>query len=326
MMAATSTAIPIPDPGPDTAVTPAPVPAAAGADQLLRGIGFRLLGIGLMATMSALIKLAQTRGANLAELLFFRQAAGLPLLLAFMAAGAGLGQVRTRRWGAHFIRALVGMMAMSATFAALLLLPLAEATVLQFTAPIFASLLGIWLLRERADWHRWAAVIVGFAGVIIIAGPGQCHLDPRGLAIGLLAATCTGFVVIQLRRIGSTETAMTTVFWFSVLPLPPLALLYLFHAQPHDALTWVLMIAVGVIGGLGQLGLTAAMRHAPVTVVVPMDYSAIVWATFFGWLLFDTLPAATTWLGAGVIVASGLYIVWRQYRQGRAPSRRPSRA
>ncbi|HLU91998.1 MAG TPA: EamA family transporter, partial [Pedomonas sp.] len=105
-----------------------------------------------------------------------------------------------------------------------------------------------------------------------------------------------------------------TVFWFSVLSLPPLGLVYLFNLQAHDPLTWALLAGIGLVGGAGQLALTASVRFAPVSTVVPMDYSSLIWGVMFGWLLFGALPGPMTWIGAPIIIGSGLYIVYREHR------------
>jgi drug/metabolite transporter (DMT)-like permease len=281
-------------------------------DRIFKGILLRLFAIACLSTMSALIKLAETRGATLVETMFHRQFWAVPLVTAWIAAGPGLGSIRTARFGAHAGRAAVGLCGMVFTFGSVLLLPLAEATVLQFTVPIFATILGAVVLKEQTGWHRWGAVIVGFLGVLVVALPGSSHFPLYGAAVGLVAALFVAIVAILLRQIGRTESPGTTVFWFSVLSLPPLGLFYAFQFQPHDAATWAILIGIGLVGGVGQLALTGSLRFAPVSSVVPMDYSSLVWGTLFGWLLFGVLPTPYTWIGAPVIIASGLYIVWRE--------------
>ncbi len=276
------------------------------------GIALRLFAMLCMSTMSALIKLAEARGATLIETMFHRQLWAVPLVLTFVVLGPGLDSLRTRRFGAHVWRTAVGLMGMVFTFGSVLLLPLAEATTFQFTVPIFATLLGALVLREPTGWHRWGAVIVGFLGVLIVAQPGSGHFPLYGAAVGLLAALFVAIVAILLRQIGRTESTGTTVFWFTTLSLVVLGPLYVFQAQAHDAGTWAILIAIGLAGGLGQLALTGAVRFAPVSAVVPMDYSSLIWGTLYGWLFFGAWPTPYTWLGAPVIIASGLYIVWRE--------------
>ncbi|GGO94597.1 DMT family transporter [Stakelama pacifica] len=283
-------------------------------DHILGGIGLRLFAILCLASMAALIKLVEASGANLIETLFFRQTCAVPLVLAVMAAGPGLGAIRTKRPGAHALRTGIGLMGMFANFGAIMLLPLAEAQTLAFTAPIFATILGALVLREPTGWHRWGAVLAGFAGVLIVARPGSGHIPLVGALVGLAAAFFVALIAILLRQIGRTEGATTTVFWFSTLSVPPLGLAYLWNYQPHDPLTWAMLIAIGLIGGAGQLALTAALRLAPVSVVVPMDYSGLIWATLYGYMLFGMWPTQATWLGAPIIIASGLYIVAREQR------------
>ena len=290
-------------------------------DRILPAIGFRLVSVIAFATMGALIKLAETRGAGLAELLFFRQAGSLPLVLGWVAAGPGFASLRTNRIGAHATRCAVGLTSMTFMFWTLLLLPLAEATTLQFTVPIFATILGAVLLREKTGVHRWSAVVAGFIGVVIVAQPGSGHIPLMGAVTGLLAALLSASVSILVRRMGASEPPATIVFYFASLSLVPLLPAWLLEFRAHDAVTWALLVAIGLVGGVGQLTMTTSLRLAPVSVVVPMDYSGLIWATAFGWLLFDALPGASTWAGAPLIIASGLYIVWREHRLSRGIAR-----
>lgn len=291
-------------------------------DTILKGVGLRLLAVMLLSTMTALVKLAESRGATLPETMFWRQLAALPVVLAFVAAGPGLGSLRTRRFRGHLARSVVGGIGMIFTLGAVIVLPLAEATSFQFTVPIFATILGATLLREPTGLHRWAAVLVGFVGVLIVAQPGSgSHVTLFGAMVGLLAALFVSIVSILLRQLRD-EPSGTTVFYFTTLTLVPLSIAYFLTARAHDPLTWAVLVAVGLVGGAGQIALTAALRHAPVGVVVPMDYSGLIWATLYGWLLFSALPTPMTWIGAPVIIASGLYIVWREHVRHRTETDR----
>jgi drug/metabolite transporter (DMT)-like permease len=287
--------------------------APPSPDRILPAIALRLTSVFLFACMNTLIKLAEAHGASLGEILFFRQFGATLLLIVVLAAGPGLASVATRRLRAHLLRAAMGLTAMALTFATILALPLAESTTIGFTMPIFATVLGAVILREPTGWHRWLAVIAGFAGVLIVAQPGAGHFPLWGAATGLAAAAMTASVSILLRQIAKTEATTTTVFWFSALSLIPLGLIYAFVWQSHPALTWVLLLGIGLIGGIAQLAMTSALRFGPVSVVVPMDYSSLLWATAFGWLVFGVLPGTWTGIGAPIIVASGLYIVWREH-------------
>ncbi|MBX9642296.1 MAG: DMT family transporter [Mycobacteriaceae bacterium] len=287
--------------------------ADASADRILFAVALRLGSVLLFQCMNSAIKLAEASGASLGEILFFRQFGAACLITAMIVNGPGLDSVRTERFGAHLLRAAMGLTAMVLTFVAILALPLAESTTIAFTMPIFATILGAVVLREATGWHRWAAVIVGFVGVLIVAQPGSGHFPLWGALSGLAAAMMTASVSILLRQIARTEATMTTVFWFSTLSLAPLGIVYAFVCQPHALAGWGLLISVGVLGGAAQILMTSSIRHGPVSLVVPMDYSSLIWATLFGWLLFNVLPTPMTWIGAPIIIASGLYIVWREH-------------
>lgn len=282
-------------------------------DRIPLAIATRLLSAFLFATMNAVIKLAQAHGASLGEILFYRQFVAAILVGTVVVAGPGAVSLKTAKFPAHVLRAVVGLSAMACTFSAILALPLAEATTLGFTMPIFATILGALILREKTGIHRWGAVVLGFVGVLIVAQPGAANFPIWGAVAGLAGAFLTAMVSILLRQISRTEQTLTIVFWFSTLSLLPLGLVYAYAAQAHPPVTWLLMIGVGALGGVAQLAMTSALGLGPVSVVAPMDYSSLIWAAVYGWVIFAVLPDAATWIGAPVIVASGLYIVWREH-------------
>lgn len=213
---------------------------------------------------------------------------------------------------AHLLRAAIGLAAMFCFFSAIMALPLAESTAIGFTIPIFATILGALVLREPTGPWRWGAVLAGFAGVLIVTQPGVGEIPGWAAGVALIGCFLTANVSILLRRMSRTESTSTTVFWFSVLSLPPLGAFYISAAQPHPAATWAYLLGVGLLGGAAQFAMTGSLRLGPVSVVVPMDYSSLLWAAGLGWLLFGALPAPATWIGAPIIIASGLVIVWRE--------------
>lgn len=296
---------------------PTATPPPPREERPLLAIGLRLLAVLLLSTMFATAKVASERGVHLVESLFYRQVIALPLVFLWIALTDGAGAVRTNRIGIHASRAALGITGLALNFGSYILLPLTEATTIGFTMPIFGTILSALLLREATGWHRWTAVLLGFAGVLVMVRPDAGHFPPLGVAVALSAAILTACVSIVLRELGRTERPGVVVFWFTLLSLPPLAIAMPFFGQAHDPVTWGLLIFMGLIGGAAQLCLTGALRWAPVSVVLPMDYSAILWATLIGWFIWNDLPIATTWIGAALIVGSGLYIAWREHIRAR---------
>jgi drug/metabolite transporter (DMT)-like permease len=229
-------------------------------DRILPAIGMRLLSVVIFALMNSAIKLAERHGASVSEILFFRQFGACLLVSGVILAGPGLPSIATKRLPAHIVRAIVGLSAMAFTFNGIVALPLAEATTIGFTVPIFATILGALWLREPTGWHRWGAVIAGFVGVLIVARPGGEHFPLWGAGCALAGAFGTASVSILLRQIGKTESALTTVFWFSALSLIPLSLVYALAVQPHGLVAWVCLASVGILGGLAQIAMTTSLR------------------------------------------------------------------
>ena len=286
----------------------------------------RLGAIAALATMSALIKLASERGIHLLEIMFWRQFLTIPIALAWVMATSGLAALATKRPGTHFLRGLYGTVGMVLNFGAVILLPLAEATTINFTVPIWAVLLSILLLKEKVGLWRWSAVLLGFAGILVIAQPGGGHFPLNGALVALGGAFMIALISIQIADLNRTEQPLTIVFYFACVTTPLTALALPFVATAHDADGWWLLLGIGLAGALGQLLLTAALRFGKVASVIVMDYSGLFWATLYGWLLFETLPPASTWLGAPLVIAAGLVIAWREHRLARPNERDMARA
>ena len=277
----------------------------------------RLGAIAALATMSALIKLAAQHDIHLLEIMFWRQFITLPILLVWLGATGGLAQLATKRLGRHFTRGLYGTIGMILNFGAVILLPLAEATTLNFTGPIWATILAMVLLNDRIGPWRWSAVVLGFVGIVIIAQPGGGHIPLAGALVALGGAFMIALISIQIADLGRTERPTTIVFYFALFSAPMTALSLPFVAHGHDATGWLLLLAIGITGSIGQLLLTAALRFGKVASVIVMDYSALFWATLYGSVWFGTLPPTSTWAGAPLVVAAGLLIAWREHKLSR---------
>jgi drug/metabolite transporter (DMT)-like permease len=285
-------------------------------DRLL-GIALRIGATTCFAFMAAMIKLGYEAGVSTVELTFYRFAFGLPPLLAWIAWSRSFDAWRTERPLAHVWRAVAGLTTMFVAFSSLQYLPLAESTTIGFAAPLFAVALSALVLREKVGRHRWGAVLVGFAGVLVVMRPQGTYLPPEGLLLAILAAFGVAVTTITIRQIGRTEGTQTTVLWFSLLSIAAIGLLMPFYARLHDPWTWLVLFGLGSFGGVAQLLLTASLRYAPVPVVVPFDYTQLLWAVLLGWLIFGAAPPGSTWLGAAVIIVSGLYTLYREHRLGR---------
>ena len=286
--------------------------------QPLVGIALRLLTALLLAVMFALVKLAASRGVHLVETLFYRQIGSAMCAVGLVASGPGFASLRTKRVGAHIVRMGFGMTAMALNFLAMIMLPLAEATAIGFSVPIFSTILAAILLAEPTGRWRWGAVATGFVGVLVIVQPGSGEVPLAGAGVAMIAAMMTAAVTIIIRRLGATERASTTVFWFATSSLVPMGVLMLWFARSHDLGTWAIIGGMALTGGLAQLTLTGALRLAPVALVMPMDYTSLLWATLLGVWLFAELPTPWVWVGAPIIIASGLIIVWREHRLRRS--------
>lgn len=294
--------------------------SSAAPQNYLGGIALRLLAMMSLSLMFVLVKYIDEAGIHILESLFWRQAVVIPIVFAWAVSHGGIASLRTQRIGAHARRATMGLIGMACNFGGMIFLPMAEATTINLSVPIFAVIFAALLLGERTGIQRWSAVIIGFIGVLVVLDPstifagGFSGEHGVGTLIALSGAIMTALITIAVRDLGRTENATTIVFWFSLLSMVPLGIALPFVITAHSGYEWLLLLGLGVSGAVVQMSLTGALRLAPVAVVIPMDYSALLWSIACGWFFFGTFPAETTWIGAPLIIASGLFIAWREHR------------
>jgi drug/metabolite transporter (DMT)-like permease len=255
------------------------------------------------------------------EAVFFRAFFALVPLFALSTVTAGpKAVVRTRRPIVHLLRSITGVISMFCNFAALKMLPLAELTAYSFVAPIFAVVLAALILREHVGPFRGAAVVVGFAGVLLMIEP---HGGVRslfgagfsaGAALALLGALLSAFVVVFIRQMSATERSETIVFYFMLFTAVAGAMTMIWWHVPLSPKMAAWLVMSGLLGGVGQICMTYSYRYAEPSLLAPFDYVAMVWAALFGFLAFAEIPERLVLAGAAVVVASGLFIVWRERR------------
>lgn len=265
-----------------------------------------------LATMFMLIKLGSQRGIDMPQMMFVRQFATIPILMGWMAMRGQLSLMRTERLGSHAGRAMFGTIGMVLNFAAPILLPLAVATTLGFTAPMFAVLLSFLILREHVGPWRWGAALLGFAGIVIVTDPFEASVPLLGAAAGVGGALMVALISIQIRDLSRTENSLAIVTWFAIFSSPFLLVASLFTSWDLSPTDWALMLAIGGFGIAAQVLLTTSLRLGSVVSVIIMDYSMLFWSTFYGWLVFDAWPPRSLWFGAPLVILAGTVIVWRE--------------
>jgi drug/metabolite transporter (DMT)-like permease len=285
-----------------------------------RGILLKLVQTLFFSLMYAAIKLAGP-AVPVGEVIFFRCFLALLPLAVFAWMFSDLGaMVRTQRPWSHVLRSLAGSTSMFFNFSAVQLLPLATVTAFGFLSPVFVVMLAIPLLGEKVGPWRWAAVLVGLFGVLLMLQPHGgmtalvgLHLS-KGVACALVFAFLSALIVILIRQMSRTERSEAIVFYFMAWGAVFGAVLMIWHRIPltwHEA-GW--LIVSGILGGFGQIFMTYCYRYAEPSLLAPFEYTSMVWAVGLGWFVLGEMPEAMVLLGAAVVISAGLVIVWREKR------------
>lgn len=286
-----------------------------------RGIAAIAVALFLFASMDVLIKLLQAEGFSVLQIFFFRSFFALVPIAVVIRAEGGVAALKTRRLPGHFGRTLLTMGFLLCFFWALSMLPLASVYSISFASPLLITALSVPLLGERVGPRRWGAVLVGFAGILLILRPGGDAFSLGGF-VALASTLFYAFGMILVRQLSRTESNAAIVFWFSVFASVLAALgLPWFWSTPAEWTHWALLVAVGILGGTGQVFITEAYRRADAAVVSPFQYTSLLWGLVFGWLVFGEVPGGGVLAGGAIVIASGLYILHRETRRGGAAGR-----
>jgi len=276
----------------------------------LRGIALALAAYAAFSTADALIKLASARFGVFQIAFTMAFFALVPVTLLTRGQG-GLASLVPRRPRPVLLRAVLSVVGMNLAWSAFARLPLAEGYAILFAAPLLITVLSVPLLGEAVGWRRWLAVGAGFIGVVVMIDPSFSHLG-IGHAMAAGAALCGSLSFIILRRIGPGETSgalLTALFLTLLVATAPGALAGWVMPAPGELF---MMAMAGLLLGSGQAGIVFATRAAPAAVIAPFQYTQMVWAMVFGLLVFGDSPSLNLFLGLAIVVASGLYIVWRE--------------
>jgi drug/metabolite transporter (DMT)-like permease len=227
----------------------------------------------------------------------------------------GLHLLKTSNWRSHALRSLSGTVSIFCLFAAVTMIPLADVTAIQFTAPMFLTVLAMLFLGERIHRFRWTALGIGFLGVIIMIGP---HLSfAEGTSVGAVVALgnalFSAIAMVFLRRMSGSEHAITITFYFSLTFMLCAALTAFQGWLLPTPTQWFFIVFAGLFGVFGQLLLTFSYRYAEASMIAPLDYSNMIMAVILGYLFFGEIPSLSVWIGAPLVVGAGLIILWREY-------------
>lgn len=282
-------------------------------DNVVRGMLAALGAFFMFSLMSVFAKLL-SENHSVIEIGFYRNlVATLPFLIMIFIFGRREILIIKSRPAAVGFRAVLGAVSLVTTFAAFSIMPMAETAVLLFTASLFIPILGVVFLREHVGAYRWVAVLIGFVGVTIMASPAG-NVSTLGIIVALAASLMHATLQIVLRYLGKFESPETVTFYFVVvgtlvtaLPLPFVAVTPTLDEIP-------LFLGVGLTGAAAQWLISVAFRNAPAAVVTVFNYTGIIWAMLFGWMIFDDWPLPAVLVGAAVVIGSNALIIWRETR------------
>ncbi len=282
-------------------------------DQVGKAVFWVLAGVAALSTMDACVKWFVSDSISAVQIIAIRGWFIISVLLLSLPRQGGLAGIKTERPLACFIYALGTYLAPLCFFTALKYLPLTTVTAIFFCSAFFATGGSRWFLGEHVGVHRWVAVIVGFVGILIITKPGSEAFDPASLyAIGSGAAYA--FSMLMVRKLSETEPVFRLVFYFNSAAMLISTLLLPWFWVDIGKAEWLGMLIIAGLALSGHLMMTRAFSLASASLLVPYEYTSLIWAMLFGYMIWADIPASNEWLGIAIIVLSGLYIYQRERR------------
>ncbi len=287
-----------------------------GMSAVSQAVLFMTAACGFFALMNICVRIASDAGMHPLQIAFFRNLFALLTMVPWLIATDFQG-LRTKRFGAHARRATLGLTAMVFWFSSVALLPLAEATALNFTFPLFGTILAAVILKERVRIRRWSATVVGFLGVLIILQPWDASLAWVSF-LPIAAAFFMAFSAITVKQLSATESAGTVVLYMNLIMTPISLVPALFFWQWPDWEIWLALLALGSFAAISHVALTRAYALAEASLIQPLDYIRLPMIALLAFLVFGEVPSDWIWPGAAVIAGASLYIARREAQLARA--------
>ncbi|MEQ1768848.1 MAG: DMT family transporter [Devosia sp.] len=283
-------------------------------ERRLLGIGLAMSGYILFTVLDASAKWLSHSGMPVGEVVFIRYAVQFMLVMALFAPREGRALVASRRPWLEVWRGLAILTSTAFNFLALVYLPLTITSAISFTMPLITCAISVPLLRETVGWRRWLAILAGFVGVLIIVRPGTEAFHPAVL-LSVASAACLSIYMLLTRKLSGVDSVVTMQFYSGLIAtvcVAPFAIAG--WVWPHDAAGWIAFTLIGLTAMIGHTLVTLASRMAPASVLAPFTYVQIIFMTAFSIILFGQSPDEWLFVGALIVIGSGLYI-WLRERQ-----------
>ncbi len=278
-------------------------PGTAALWMLLAGLMFAFMDAGMkwIATSYSPFQVAALRSL-----------AALPPVLLWILLRGRTGTLLHVHWPLHLLRGVLGLGVMAGFVYGVAHMPLSTAYAIVFVAPLMVTALAVPLLGEKVGPRRWAAIVVGLLGVLVVLRPGVAGVATGPGLVLVLAALCYAVAAITVRKLAQRDSPEAMVFWFLVLLSVFAGTIAAFDWQPVQRAHLWIVASIGLTGALGQIALTHAFRLGEASQIAPLEYAGLVWVVLLDLAIWQVLPDGMTWVGAAIIIASGLYLIRRE--------------
>ena len=283
-------------------------------NDVTKGILMMLLAVFFFSFMDIAIKWLSAHYTPF-QVSFYRGITSLPFILVWIYFSGSFKDLKTSRLGFHVLRGALSILFLAGVVIGLRELTVANAYSIFFSAPLLIAVLSIFFLHERIGIHRWMAIVIGLIGVLITLNPTGDDILSLGALACIISVIGYSFTVIIIKMMADTESTFAMVFYFLVTISVGCGILAVFDWKPFQWSHWDVLIVLGLSGSLGQVFITAAFKLAPASVIAPLDYTALFWGSIMAFWIWGEVPTSSIWLGAGIIISSGLYLMYRESKQ-----------
>ncbi len=282
-----------------------------------------IVAVAVFSVMDAFLKLLSAHYPPM-QVATLRGATSLPFTLLPVVLKGRLADLRPRRWPMHLLRGGLTVLVLGGFIYAVRVLSLANAYAVFLSAPLIVAALSVPILKERVNWRNWLAILVGLGGVLTMLRPSASGLSSVGALAALVGATAYACSALTVRVLTRTDTTVSVVFWTVSLMTVFAAVTAVPRWVAIEPGHWKWLLALGVLAAVGQYLLTEAFRSAPPSIVAPFEYTALLWGLAIDRVVWHVLPSVRVCCGGGIVIASGLYLIWRERAHGAAPSAQQS--